>query len=185
MRLTLIRHGRPAADLTSRLHPRDFATWLTAYDEAGIDPSLPPPVELLRSLTDCRLVFTSPARRAQESAALLAPHLAPQILSDAAEAPLPTRLSWPFTAQPATLIVLARTLWLLGLANARETKSQVRARADRLAAHLATSALTTGPVALVGHGYLHIFTARSLTALGWHGTGTHRHGYWSASHFSK
>lgn len=82
-------------------------------------------------------------------------------------------------------MVLARILWLLGLARATEDKMQVRVRARRLAEQLSSHANAAGHVAVVGHGYMNIFTRKSLEASGWRCVGAQGHGYWSHSRFVK
>ncbi len=195
MKVSLIRHGRPAADLSTRITGRQFAAWLAAYDQAGLDCSLPPPTTLLSSLTHRPLLLTSPTRRAHESAhflasaltASLAPHptsaVAPEIALDAVEAPLPASVFWPFPSRPATLTVVARLLWLLRLASTAENKTAVTRRARRLADQLTARSREVGHLALVGHGYLHIFTQRALVDLGWTCFHSDGHGYWSCSQF--
>jgi phosphohistidine phosphatase SixA len=189
MKVSLIRHGRPAADLSTRITGREFAAWLAAYDQAGLDRSCPPPSALLSSLADCRLLLTSPTRRASESAHCLAAELGPAFVPapapDAIEAPLPTSLAWPFPTRSTILVVVARALWLLRLARAKENKPAVNLRARRLAEHLATCSREAGHVALVGHGYMHIFTRRALETSGWKCLRAQGHGYWSCAQFER
>lgn len=189
MKVSLIRHGRPSANFTTRITGRQFAAWLAAYDRAGLDSALPPPATLVASLADCRLLLASPTRRALASAHLLAltlgSGLAPDLAPDAVEAPLPTSVFWPFPAQPATLTVIARVLWHLRLAQTQETIADIRTRARRLAGQLTARSVESGPVALVGHGYMHLFTRRALQTLGWKQLHADGHGYWSCSRFGK
>lgn len=193
MKVTLIRHGRPAADLTTRITGHEFAAWLAAYDQAGLDPAPPPPDALAHCLTDCRLLLTSPTRRARESAHQLASELAsqlglklgPEVSPDAVEVPLPASISWPFPARPTTLVVIARILWVLRVAHAKESATLARLRAQRLARHLNACSAEADHVALVGHGYMHIFTRRALENLGWKRVRAQGHGYWSCSQFER
>jgi broad specificity phosphatase PhoE len=185
MKVTLIRHGRPAADLSTRITGREFAAWLATYDCAGVDPALPPPGDLVAALADCRLLLTSPTRRARESAQLLATDCSPQVEPAAVEAPLPTSLAWPFPIRPAALTVIARLLWLLRLAPTAEKHTLVRLRAQRLADRLTDRSRAVGPVALVGHGYMHVFTRRSLENSGWKCVHARGHGYWSHAQFER
>lgn len=189
MKVSLIRHGRPAIDLTTRITGRQFAAWLAAYDQAGLDRSLPPSAALVSSLADCRLLLTSPTRRARESADCLALALQSRLVAtpipDAAEAPLPTSLPWPFSTRSTILVVVARALWLLRLAPAKENKSSVSLRARRLADHLTACSREAGHVALVGHGYMHLFTRRALEKSGWKCLRAQGHGYWSCAQFGR
>ena len=120
MRISLVRHGRPAVDLKSRITGRMFEEWLRAYESAGIESSSSPPGELTRSLASCALIITSPATRAIQSAERLPISAVREICADAAEAPLPWRLNCPVPLRPAAFTVLARVLWLLGVARAEE-----------------------------------------------------------------
>ncbi|MEO6992637.1 MAG: hypothetical protein ABI273_03310 [Lacunisphaera sp.] len=185
MKISLLRHGRPDADLLSSIRAKDFSTWLLAYDEAGIDRSLPPPDVVRRSLASCTLLLTSPARRAVESADALDLRAGRRIAIDAREAPLPTKIVWPLSHRPAVFTVIARVLWVLGLARAKEDKQAVRLRACSLAGQLAALACESGNVALIGHGYMNIFLRKALEATGWHSLESGNHGYWSISQFEK
>src|SRR4051812_47880899 len=103
MTISLVRHGRPMANLSSRIRASAFSEWLRTYDEAGIDRSLPPPHALKKSLAACTIVVTSPAKRATESADVLNLHAERKVVMDAREVPLPVRLVWPVSHRPATL----------------------------------------------------------------------------------
>jgi broad specificity phosphatase PhoE len=183
MKISLIRHGRPDADLISRIAGHQFPEWLRRYEEAGVDRLLPPPDELRKSVAQCRVLASSPAARAQGSADLLELLAQRIVFPDASEAPLPTRIICPMPLKPATMTVVARVLWLLGLASASEDKTAVQRRACRLADDLSMLARTRGHVALVGHGYMTRFLTRALKASGWRCTSSAGSGYWSDSHF--
>ena len=184
-RISLIRHGRPAANLTSRITGHEFEEWLRDYDKAGIDASLPPPSALLQSLSTCALVLTSPAARAVESTAMLGLSIHREVCADAIEAPLPTRISWPLPSRPATLTAVARISWLLGVGRAKESKKDVRYRAQKLAHLLSSRAADCGHVALVTHGYLIRFLRPVLEHSGWRCSAGRSFGYWSCAHFDR
>jgi broad specificity phosphatase PhoE len=185
MKISLIRHGRPVIDMRSRIEGRELGRWLNAYDEAAIDPNYPPPEEVRHSIADCRRIVTSPARRAVTSAALLAPTIESQVSADAAEAPLPSRITTIVRMNPRALIVVARILWLAGLASASEGKDEVRARALRLAAELEQLARVHDHVGLVGHGYMIRFLQQPLEKLGWRCIAAREMQYWSRKQFEK
>jgi broad specificity phosphatase PhoE len=185
MTISLVRHGRPIADLSSRIRATAFPEWLRAYDEAGVDCSLPPPDALKKSLAGCAIVITSPARRATESAAALDLPAERKVLIDAREAPLPMRIVWPVSHRPATFTVMARILWIFGLGRAEETKQEVRCRADNLARQLCMLSHDLGHVVLVGHGYMNRFVRTHLEKAGWRASGSRSNTYWSCSHFEK
>ena len=184
-RISLIRHGRPAANLASGITGHEFEKWLRDYDDAGIDASLPPPSALLQSLSNCALVLTSPAARAVESAAMLGLSVRQEVCADAIEAPLPTRIFWPLPTRPATLTAVARISWLLGVGRAKKNKKDVRDRAQKLAQLLSLRAADCGHVALVTHGYLIRFLRPVLEHSGWRPSAGRSFGYWSCAHFDR
>ena len=186
MTITLIRHGWPAIDTKTRMIGSEFAAWLGAYDRAGIDPAVPPPRALIAALISSKRILVSPARRALESARMLDFSAQPEICRDAGEAPLPSRIICPIPLQPLTYTGIARTLWLLGWAEAIESKAEVQARAQTLAAHLITLAEADDDIALVGHGYMNrFFLGPALNALGWRALPSHTTGYWSYRRWEK
>jgi broad specificity phosphatase PhoE len=189
MKISLIRHGRPAVDFETRIAGCDLGAWVARYDAAGIDTALSPPEAFWHALADCERVFASPTRRAWDSAVVLGRRgpegtvTRPVALDEAREAPLPPQLYFPVAVKPLTLVVMARTLWLAGWAAAKEDKGQVKARAGRLAGRLETEAATAtgGHVALVGHGYMNIFTRKRLKAAGWREEVKRGNGYWACT----
>ena len=184
MIISLIRHGRPAVDYWTRISAAEFDAWLAAYGEADVDGSLPPPPELRDALSDCGLVITSRSRRALRSAEMLGLSARRVVMDDVGETPLPRKFPWPVAMAPLSFMVLARILWHFGAANGLETRREAVDRARRLALRLETLAGESGHVAVVGHGYLHRFTAAALRNSGWSRTRTGR-GYWSLSQFQK
>ena len=185
MKISLIRHGRTTARQAPRIRATTFAAWLSEYDQAGIDPTLPPPDSLTRSLATCALLITSPTRRAIESATALGVAAERRVVFEAREAPLPSRIVWPLSHRPRTFVVVARILWLLGLARAEESKKQVVLRAQHLASQLSSLAFDFGHVALVGHGYMNIFLRKQLEGAGWGSSDSRSHSHWSCSHLEK
>ena len=185
MKISLVRHGRPIVNLSSRIRSKEFSAWLSAYDEAGIDHSLPPPAALKRLLASCALVLTSPAKRAVESADVLDLRAERKITIDAREAPLPTRIIWPLSHRPTVFTVIARIVWLSGLVRANEDKQEVRRRARDLTLELSALSLHFGHVALIGHGYMNMLLCKNLEASGWCSSGSRANGYWSCLHFEK
>lgn len=185
MKISLIRHGRPAADFSTRIRAADFPAWLDAYEAAGIDPSLPPPRHLTDALAGCGLALTSPARRAVESAELLRLPVETVVTPAAAEIPLPIHLRWPTALRPGTLVVTARILWLLRLARVREDRPQATDRTRRLARELGQRARERNHLVLVGHGYTNIYLGKALKAEGWRAATRPVHGYWSCTHYEK
>lgn len=187
MTITLIRHGRPLADFSTKRRGHELGEWLRAYERVAVEEALPPPEAPRRVLKEAGArvrLFSSPTVRAWSSAALLAPGATVEALDEAREAPLPERVWCPLRVRPATLLVLARTAWFLGAA-AVERPAEVRGRARRVAARLVAAASEDrgGSVALVGHGYMNRFIASELRALGWRRVAMDGMGYWAAMRF--
>lgn len=186
MAITLIRHGRPLADFSTRRRGSELAEWLRAYESVAVDASLPPPESLQAALRGARR-FSSPTPRARSSAALLAADVmvSVQVIDEAREAPLPERVRCPLRVRPRTLLALARGAWFLGAA-ATERPAAVRVRARRAAVVLLDAARETGEarsVALVGHGYMNRFIATELHTLGCRCVMMDGMGYWGAMRF--
>jgi broad specificity phosphatase PhoE len=184
MRISLIRHGRPAIDYHTRISGVALDSWLHAYERAGMDVSLQPPAALKEALVDCSVIITSGARRAIDSADLLRLSARRLQLDVAHEAPLPRCVVFPVKLKPLTLTVIARSLWLFKLVAASESRAESIARARRFALVLEGYAEESEHVAVVGHGYFHRFTAAALRRAGW-STVRSGHGYWSLSQFQK
>jgi broad specificity phosphatase PhoE len=185
MQITLVRHGRPAADLTSRIASRQFGAWLSAYELAEVDRAYPPPNEVLRAVHSCGILVCSPAARARSSAELLGLGCAERVLEDAAEAPLPTDISFPVPLNPTAFAVASRVLWRLGFARASESWDDVTFRARRLARKLEELSNHHGHVVLVSHGYMIRMLAHALEASGWYRRDSHGVRYWSHSRYDK
>lgn len=181
--MTLIRHGRPLADFATKRRGHELGEWLRVYEGVAVDATLPPPEALRTALRGAR-VFSSPTRRARSSAALLVAEAIVETLDDAREAPLAEHVWCPVRVRPTTLLALARIAWFLG-AVALESPAEVRVRAGRVAAMLATSVEESGAVALVGHGYMNRFIATELRALGWRRVAMDGMGYWGAMRFER
>ncbi len=179
MKITLVRHGLPAIDFQTRITSARLAAWLAAYEVASIDPALPPSLALTDALTAASAIYTSPSRRACESARALCPRLLAHTLTEAAEAPLPTRSYCPLPLRPIAHVTLARALWFSGFACATESPDEVKDRAAYLAEQLILNANKYGQIALVAHGMLNAFTGYQLKHSGWRRTSSSPRGYWS------
>jgi len=96
-------------------------------------------------------------------------------------ATLPTWLWLKFSS----LLVLARILWQLGVAESAESPKAAKARAKEATAVLTNAATTTCSAVLLGHGYFNRLIARELTQNGWTTGSSSGYGYGSVKEFCK
>lgn len=178
MRITLMRHGRPAVQTGERLSPRGFAQWVEQYDEAGVVRNEEPPAEAIKAAHFARFVVCSDLQRSVSSAKLLgcSVNVADPLFREA-EMPV---LDGSFPRlSPRLWSVIFRLAWVCGFKSGVEALSDARKRADRCAQQLCELAGTHEDVLLVGHGTFLWLIARRLSRLGWNGpTNTPRH-HWS------
>lgn len=177
--ILLVRHGVPMCDHRTRIRGCDFANWVTAYDDAPIDPASLPAVALRERMSAMPCVVTSVLRRAIESASIVAPGR--PLVSDPLfnETGVPTAIQLRLALPPGHWDVLARAAWLLGWAPGTESAREASARAARAADHLIALARQHRGVALVGHGMLNTLITRALRRAGWTGSGSPR-SYWGS-----
>ena len=179
-RIILIRHGQPAIPLRPRTSHTEFAAYIDAYEEAGLDPVSLPPRELTDLVKELKAVFTSDRPRSHESAGKLAPQAELVMDSLFAEAPLPSPRLPLLKMRVATWAVMARLLWHAGYTPGIENYPNARARAGKAADLLTAKVMDGGTVALVAHGYFNAMIGRQLRKRGWSRTGSHQVRYWNA-----
>lgn len=177
--ILLVRHGVPMCDHRTRIRGCDFGDWVTAYDNAPIDPASRPAAQLAERVSAMPCVATSILRRAIESASIVAPGR--PLVSDPLfnEAAIPTAIQLRLALPPGQWDALARAAWLLGWAPGAESAREASARAARAADQLIALATQHGGVALVGHGMLNSLITRALRRAGWTGSGSPR-SYWGS-----
>ena len=148
------------------------------YEAAGIVGDRPP-LPVRRVAAAAGYIVTSDARRARESAALIAEgrhvHVDPLLR----EAALPESLPIPFALRPGAWVVLARIAWRLNWCESTEDAAAARARAAQAAARLEELARVHGTVLAVGHGFFNTLIARELRRAGWDGLPRPPRQYWS------
>ena len=169
MTIVLARHGRPAWDFRTPICGRDFGAWRRGEDDAPLDPDSRPDAALAQLIGSARHVFTSPLRRSRESAALLAPGLAPVVGAEFREADLPCDFQSGLRLRPELWGVLARSRWFCGWSAGVDSVAVVRQRAAKAAVLLQERAAHNDVVVLVGHGMMNILIARELRGAGWRG----------------
>ena len=167
--IILARHGRPAWDFRTPIPGHALAGWLRGEAEAPLDSSPRPSAELERLSRMAKCLVTSPLRRSQDSAQLLAPAKVPLIDPCFREAELPCAIRSGLRLRPDMWAWLARSAWFCGWSVGVESFSAARERASKAATVLTGHAEARGAVVLVGHGLMNILIARQLRAAGWHG----------------
>lgn len=179
--IIISRHGRPALNrkLGPRLSWRDYVDWWARYERGSLAPGQAPPQALVDLLQDVDIVLTSERPRAQETAAMAAPHKPAEPHALFNEAPLPPPRLPRVRYLPKTWNVLARTAWLTGhtLENG-ESARQARRRAEQ-AANLLHETAQAGKVYLAAHGWFNRMLRPALRALGWHEVHNGGDQYWS------
>ena len=131
LQILLVRHGKPAIDDWTPIAGSAFAAWVRAYDLAPIDVTVPPAPGIRTRLSAIGCVATSPVRRAQESAAFLAPGRS--LLCDAlfAEVGIPSPIQLSLALAPRYWTVLCRVAWFCGWSHGAESLRHARSRAFR------------------------------------------------------
>jgi broad specificity phosphatase PhoE len=179
--IIISRHGRPALDRSKgpRLGWADYVDWWARYERGSLAPGQEPPQALRDMVSDVDVVLTSTRPRAQETAALAAPHIEAEPHALFNEAPLPPPKLPRLRYLPKTWNVLARTAWLNGhTLEGGETVTQARQRASR-AAELLHETARTGKVYLAAHGWFNRMLRPPLRARGWQEVHDGGDKYWS------
>ncbi len=167
MEIVLLRHGRPRIDTRQRMNAAGFGRWISAYGNAGLDPSSLPPQDALMQAKKCAYALCSDLPRSFESAAALG--LAAHRDGMFRELGLP-HADWRVARlPPGAWAVLFRLLWLAGYAHGAESVEVARARARGCAERLMELAAKHGKVMFVGHGSLNWLIAGQLKRKGWDG----------------
>jgi len=172
-RILLLRHGRP--NLSRPYHP--IPTHYRVYDQALVDPSLPPPKNLLQQITQVTKCICSPLPRALSSLDMLLPRVKPIISDLFREAPLPEIPKPGIIPLPLWLIFL-RGRWIQGHYSSDESYSECQERADKASDFLLGHIETDSPILLMGHGFFNHLLSQSLQEKGWEQTHSDQ-GYWS------
>ena len=185
MRIVLVRHGRIGWDFRTPVRGRAFGDWRRGEDEAALDSTYPPPAALTELIRGATCVFTSPLRRSQASAALLAPGVATLADADFREAELPCGFRSGVRLPPPLWGLAARSAWCCGWSGGVESFAAARQRAAKAAALLRARAVRDGLAVLVGHGFMNILIAQHLRAAGWRGPRLPSQRHWGFGVYSR
>ncbi|HYO78553.1 MAG TPA: hypothetical protein VE010_18990 [Thermoanaerobaculia bacterium] len=185
-KIVLVRHGRSGHVVKGLLDLAAYTKWRDDYEAAGLDPFDAPPPELCAAAQNAAVLVASDARRAIDSARLLAPG------RDVVVSPLVRELSLQppnFSRIRLPLIGWALSIglrWLIRQALrlnhiTPEEQQRVRAAIDFLIELTARHAEVT----VVTHGAIRSLLAKELTRRGWISvTPRRRSSHWSAWSFA-
>ncbi len=178
--IVVSRHGRPVLDRTAgpRLGWRDYRDWWARYELSALAEGQAPPPALIEAVKDADLVLASARLRAQQTAALAAPHLSAEHDAVFNEAPLPPPMLPGVRYLPKTWNILARGAWMAGHSLDGESQAEARVRADAAAEKLHT--LAEGQkVYLAAHGWFNRMLRPALASRGWQCVADGGDSYWS------
>ena len=185
MQVTLIRHGKPDLAALKWVAGHELTKWITRYNEAGIDPLLPPPSETIALVKRTSCIVTSDFRRAIASARIL--HPSGELITEPIfrEAALPSPRSCPLRLPSQVWSVAMRIAWFLGWSPDVESFKMARHRAKDATLRLCQLAEQHGSVLLVGHTIFNRLLSCELRRAGWHGPRSPRGSYWGATTHKK
>ncbi|ENO81022.1 hypothetical protein B447_10058 [Thauera sp. 27] len=177
MRITLLRHGKPAYELKGLARAEDLGEITKSYDLAGIADS-PPKGTVAATRGDLLVVCSHLVRSVESARALGLPevHLQDSLFCETA---IPYFRSGTLSLPIGVWLVVLRVLWVFGFSRNGESLLDTRARARRAATRLVELAEQYGNVLLVGHGFINHFIAQELRKLGWHGPSKPGRGFWA------
>jgi broad specificity phosphatase PhoE len=179
-RIILVRHGKPAIDVSPRTCHNGFRRYIDAYEEAGLDPQSVPPEELRDLVNGLEEVFTSCSPRAHDSARTLLPEAELIIDPLFGEAPLAAPRIPLIRMKIPKWAVMARLMWHAGYHPEIENYRRAKHRAGEAADILVERARANGGAVLVAHGYFNAMIGRALRKRGFRRTGSHRARFWNA-----
>jgi broad specificity phosphatase PhoE len=179
LRIVLIRHGRPAIATAPVARHHEFRSYIDDYEDAGLDPTDAPPVELRDLMGEIAAIFTSGRKRAAESARALAPNA--ELIVDPlfAESPLASPRIPLLKMKVTKWAVISRLMWYAGFSPKIEGYRKSKRRAKQAADILVKRATVDGGAALVAHGYFNYLIGIELRRRGFLQTGRHRAKYWN------
>lgn len=176
MRITLLRHGKPAFELRGSVRAKDLGSIVWSYDSSGIVGA--PPGETASAVQHNKLVVCSHLQRSVESAKALGfteIHLKDTLFREAA---IPHFSGGSITLPLSVWVVFLRVLWLFGFSKNGESLANTRERARLASKMLVELAAEHQHVLLVGHGFINYFIARELKKSGWVGPPKPGKGFW-------
>ncbi|MES9861226.1 MAG: histidine phosphatase family protein [Candidatus Thiodiazotropha sp. LLP2] len=167
MRITLIRHGKPAFELRGNVPANALNEIVKSYDLSGIVGT--PPKEVLSAVKGNHFVVCSHLLRSIESAKSLG--YGEECIQEPLfrETAIPHFNSGRITLPIGVWVVILRVLWLFGFSRNGESLANLKLRARQAAVKLIQLAEEHQNVLLVGHGFINHFIAKELRKKGWFG----------------
>lgn len=167
MRITLLRHGRPAFELKGSVRAKELGAIAKSYDLSGIVDA--PPSETVGVIQGDPVVVCSHLTRSIESAKALGfteIHVKEALFCETA---IPHFGSGSVSLPVGVWIVVLRFLWLFGFSRNGESLINARRRARQAAERLVELAEEHQNILLVGHGFINQLIAKELKKSGWLG----------------
>lgn len=159
-RIVLVRHGRSGHAHSGWINITEFRRWREAYEAAGIDAADVPPLELCEIAAGSDVIAASDAKRAIESATLLAAGrevtISPLLRERELPAPALGRIRLPLFGWALAIGV--------GLFRADAAEAQ---RTREAADWLAQLAAENGSVVAVTHASFRSLLSREWAKRGW------------------
>jgi len=165
--IILVRHGKPALSRKIRLTWQGYRDWWKQYDLGGLadNQKLPPKVKALAEQAD--IIFSSPMRRAVESARLASGRQPDIIHEKLIEAALPSPHLGPLKLRPKSWGTYSRIAWYFGWSDGMEPHKAARERANDMARELSEHAKGGKMVYVSAHGWFNRMLKGSLMSQGW------------------
>jgi broad specificity phosphatase PhoE len=176
IRITLLRHGKPAFELKGNVRGKDLGMIAKSYDSSGIVGV--PPRDTVSAIQGNHVVVCSHLTRSVESAKALGcseVHVKDPLFCETA---IPHFSSGSIPLPASFWIVVLRLLWLFGFSRNGESLNDARRRAKQAADRLIKLAEAHQNVLLVGHGFINHFIAKELLNSNWRGPSKPGTGYW-------
>lgn len=183
MEITLLRHGKPTAQLEGYIKAEALKELAKAYAESEISDT--PPPQSIALAKHCNIVVCSDLTRSVTSAKALGidePFLIDSVFK---ETTLPHFNHGKLRLPIGLWLGLLRLMWLLGYAQNGESFRAAKARARIAAQQLIQLAQEHDTVLLVGHGVFNHLIAKELLRNHWLSNTPSPRKYWEFSGYTK
>lgn len=185
MRIVLMRHGKPDIAGCRGVSAHAFATWLRAYDAAGVACDSFPDRDAVAVAARCESRLCSNLQRSISTIKTVCPdsHFTPSPLFRELELPHGP-WHWP-RVHSSFWGALLRVMWYFGYTHQAETREQAQCRARAAAQRLIREAEEHNSVVLAGHYFINRMIARQLVEDGWDGPTWPNGRHWAVNVYDK